>query len=149
MGKDALPKLACMETSTLVITEPAVCLVDSDPAVRDSLQGLVALHGQAVRCYSTARAFLEEVSLVPVRCVICEARLPDRRGIDVYLALLSRGLKLPFALLVSRDIDRIRHEADYCGIALVVPKPIMNPVPLMEFIRDHLQGADLGMAHER
>lgn len=138
-----------MEAPALVITEPAVCLIDSDPAVRDSLKGLASLYGQTVRCYSTARAFLDEVSLVPVRCVICEARLPDRRGIDVYLTLLSRGMSLPFALLVSRDLERIRLEAEVCGIPLVVTKPIMNPVPLIEFIGDHVDGLNIGVARER
>lgn len=137
-----------METPALVITEPAVCLIDSDPAVRDSLQGLASLYGQTVRCFSTARAFLDEVAYIPVRCVICEARLPDKRGIDVYMALLTRGLNLPFVLLVSRDTERVRAEAEYCGITLVLPKPIMNALPLIEFIRDHVD-APQGALRER
>jgi FixJ family two-component response regulator len=125
----------------VVFTEPAVCLLDSDPAVRDSVHALVGLHGQSIRCYSTARGFLDEVLRIPVRCVICEARLPDQRGIDVYLDLLDRGYRLPFALLVSRDLERVRSEAALCGISLVIAKPIQSATPLIEFINQHLQSA--------
>lgn len=129
-----------MDTSSLVIAEPAVCLIDSDPAVRDSIQELASLYGHRVRCFSTARTFLDEVHLIAVRCVICEARLPDQRGIEVFMTLTSRGLDLPFVLLVSRDKERILAEAEDCGIPLVVPKPIMDALPLINFIRAQFAG---------
>jgi FixJ family two-component response regulator len=137
-----------METSVLVIAEPAVCLVDSDPAVRDSLQNLAALYGQTVRCFSTARAFLDDLHGQPVRCVICEARLPDQRGVDVHMTLLAWGLRLPFALLVSRDIERVTTDATARGIDLVVPKPIMDVSPLLDFIREHASAMAFGAVRE-
>ena len=114
--------------------EPSVCLIDGDPAVRDSLRSLAALYGQSVLCYATARAFLEDLSRVSVRCVVCEAQLPDRPGIDVLQALIGRGYRVPFALLVSRDLGRMQAEASDRGIHLVVAKPILDAGLLIEFI---------------
>jgi len=125
---------ASMETAAFLVPQPFVCLIDSDPAVRDSVRGLASLYGQTVRCYATARAFLDEVDRLSVRCVVCEARLPDMRGVDVYLALRERGLGFPFALLVSRDFVQAKAEASAAGIGLVVPKPILDVESLIDFI---------------
>ncbi len=126
-----------MKSGTITVTEPSVCLIDADPAVRDSLRSLAALYGQQVRCYSTARTFLDDLEGLPVGCVVCEARLPDERGIEVYLSMLDRGFRVPFALLVSRDLEQMQTEATYFGINLVVPKPILDVQELMNFIREH------------
>lgn len=126
-----------MKSGNITVTEPSVCLIDADPAVRDSLRSLAALYGQPVRCYSTARTFLDDLVHLPVRCVVCEARLPDERGIEVHLTMIDRGFRVPFALLVSRDFARMETEATYFGINLVVQKPILNVQALMDFIREH------------
>lgn len=139
-----MPSLRCMKNGSTTVTEPSVCLIDADPAVRDSLRSLAALYGQSVRCYSTARTFLDDLVHLPVRCVVCEARLPDERGIEVHLTMIDRGYQVPFALLVSRDFDQMQTEANYFGINLVIQKPIIDVRALMEFIRQHsgtVQGA--------
>jgi len=133
-----------MKSGSITVTEPSVCLIDADPAVRDSLRGLAALYGQSVRCYSTARTFLDDLVHLPVRCVVCEARLPDDRGIEVHLTMIDRGYRVPFALLVSRDFGQMTTEATYFGIDLVIRKPILDVQALMDFIRQHsgiVQGA--------
>ena len=126
-----------MKSGIITVTEPSVCLIDADPAVRDSLRSLAALYGQSVRCYSTARTFFDDLVHLPIRCVVCEARLPDDRGIEVHLRMIDRGFQVPFALLVSRDFARMKTEATYFGINLVIPKPILDIQALMDFIRKH------------
>lgn len=145
VGPGVLFMLTDMKILPLVVAEPSICLVDSDPAVRDSLRGLFSLYGQTVRCYSTARAFLDEVDLIPVRCVICEARLPDQSGIDVHKTLLSRGLDVPFVLLVSRDAERVRSKAGYSGIPLVLSKPVLDALPLIEFIGEYREETEVAL----
>lgn len=133
-----------MKSGSIIVTEPSVCLIDADPAVRDSLRSLAALYGQPVRCYSTARTFLDDLVHLPVRCVVCEAHLPDERGIEVHLMMIERGYRVPFALLVSRDFGQKQTEANYFGIDLVIQKPIIDARALMDFIRQHsgtVQGA--------
>jgi FixJ family two-component response regulator len=126
-----------MTSESTSVMEPSVCLIDADPAVRDSLRSLAALYGQPVRCYSTARTFLDDLVHLPVRCVVCEARLPDERGIEVYLTMIERGYRVPFALLVSRDFGQMQTEATYFGINLVIQKPILEVQALIDFIRQH------------
>lgn len=132
-----MTSLRSMKSRNNTVTEPSVCLIDADPAVRDSVRSLAALYGQPVRCYPTARAFLDDLVHLPVRCVVCEARLPDERGIEVHLTMIDRGFRVPFALLVSRDFARMETEATFFGINLVIPKPITNVQALMDFIRQH------------
>lgn len=66
----------------------------------------------------------------------------------MHLAMVDRGLRVPFALLVSRDFGRMQTEAAYFGINLVVAKPILDVKALMDFIREHsgtVQGTASGV----
>ena len=70
-----------------------VCIVDADPAVRDSLASVIDLHGLPVRCYATGTQFLTETRRVlQVRSVLCDAQLPDLSGLDVYRQLVALGV---------------------------------------------------------
>ncbi len=125
---------ADMETA-LVSAEPALCLIDSDPAVRDSVGGLVSLFGHPVLCFANAWSFLGEIDRLRVRGVICEATLPDTTGVDVFRVLVDHGLHVPFALLVSRRMAHVEANARRLGIDLVLYKPILDFERLLAFIR--------------
>ncbi len=103
-----------------------ICVIDGDPAVRDSLETLMNLNGHDVATYATGRAFLDEVDPPKTKCVVCEAKLPDTTGFAIFEALRERTLETPFALLVSHD-DRATYErARRIGISHVFDKPLVN-----------------------
>ena len=119
------------------IKEPVVCVVDGDPAVRDSLQYLCDSSGFAARGFSTQAAFLrmlDDCSVTYFKCVICEAQLPDGSGVELFQQLKQRGLELPFALMVSRNSRSATLSAARVGIEYVWLKPLVDRDPLLAFL---------------
>ena len=112
--------------------EPAICVVDSDPAVRDSLLYLCRANGYPARSFSTGTAFLGTLGEVNARSVICEAELPDGSGVWVWQSLRERGVDVPFALLVSRSSQLREYEA--MEINCILSKPISDTTPLLGFL---------------
>ena len=114
-----------------------VCVVDGDPAVRDSLQYLCDSSGQPAEGFSTRASFLrmlETEARASVKYVICEAQLPDGWGLELYQHLQRRGLFLPFALLVSRNAASAVHIAAQVGIQWVWHKPLVDRTRLIDFL---------------
>ncbi len=103
-----------------------VCVIDGDPAVRDSLATLMSLNGHDVATYATGSAFLDELDPPKTKCVVCEAELPDTTVFAIFQALRERTFETPFALLVSHD-DRVTYDkARRIGIIHVFDKPLVN-----------------------
>jgi FixJ family two-component response regulator len=117
--------------------QPVVCVVDGDPAVRDSLQYLCDSSGHMAKGFSTQAAFLrmlDDVQEIFPKCVICEAQLPDGSGVDLYQTLKQRGVEIPFALLISRSSVITAPSARRAGIEYVWPKPLVDRTPLIAFL---------------
>ena len=74
-----------------------VCVIDGDPAVRDSLETLMMLNGHEVATYATGMAFLNELDPPKIKCVVCEAELPDTTGFAIFETLREQNFEAPFA----------------------------------------------------
>ena len=119
------------------VEEPIVCVVDGDPAVRDSLQYLCDSNGFSAMGFATQAAFLrmlDQTQADLLRCVICEAQLPDGGGVELFETLKQRGFNLPFALMVSRSSVAAAKHASQAGIEYVLPKPLVDRSPLISFL---------------
>lgn len=123
-----------MELLNLAPSNPVVCVVDGDPAIRDSLAYLYHSNGHVVQGFSTAGAFLRQVDALFAKCVICEAQLPDVSGVQLYLNLKERGIDVPFALLVSRALSVETAAANRAGIDFVLQKPLTQYAGLTRFL---------------
>jgi FixJ family two-component response regulator len=112
-----------------------VCVIDGDPAVRDSLQYLCISQGYPAIGFSTCAAFLRMLdNQMCARSVICEAQLPDGSGLELFQELRRRGLQMPFALLMSRvSLPALTH-ATRLGVEYVWPKPLVDRAPLIQFL---------------
>ena len=111
-----------------------VCLVEADPAIRDSLTTLLDLNGYEVRTFATGSAFLRSIGREDdILCVVCEAQLPDVSGLDVHEALQRYADTIPFALLISRRDDKIIDTARRRGITRYFLKPLVYR-HLIEFV---------------
>jgi len=108
------------------MAEAWVYLVDADPAVRDSLTTLMGLNGFEVRTFSTGTAFLRSLDGELMRCVICEADLPDTNGIQIFNDLRDTNRLAPFALLVSRQNQATVRSARAAGITRIFQKPLVH-----------------------
>ncbi|XOV83349.1 MAG: response regulator [bacterium] len=112
-----------------------VCVIDGDPAVRDSLQYLSSSQGYPALGFSTCAAFLRMLdNQMHARSVICEAQLPDGNGLDIFQELRRRGMQVPFALLMSRfSLPALAH-ATRLGVEYIWPKPLVDRAPLIKFL---------------
>lgn len=117
--------------------DPLVCVVDGDPAVRDSLQYLSGSRGYAAVGFATSAAFLRMLDTgTNAKCVICEAQLPDGNGLELFQELRRRGLQMPFALMVSRVSLTALNHATRLGVQYIWSKPLIDRTPLIEFLDD-------------
>lgn len=117
----------------LSVDHHRIVVIDGDPAVRDSLATLMALEDHTVTTYATAAAFLRDLDDRSIRCVICEADLPDRSGLEVFLLLRERHPETRFALLMSHKDPQLLARARQLGILDIFPKPLVHR-SLVDFV---------------
>lgn len=104
---------------------PLVCVIDPDPAVRDSAYTLFQTQPVQVMTFAGVCAFWEAIGCTRPTCVIAEVELPDGDGIELYIQLLHRHPDMPFALLLSRETGAAPHRARAQGIRAVYQKPLL------------------------
>ena len=102
-----------------------VCIIDGDPAVRDSLATVVGLDGHRALTFASGNEFLEQAKATH-QCIVCEAELPDMTGLAIYQALQPHIPQMRFALLVSRTNLGVAAQANRLGISHVFFKPLVN-----------------------
>jgi len=103
-----------------------VCVIDGDPAVRDSLATLIRLIGREVLTYATGREFLDARDSRAIDCVVCEAELPDTNGLDLFRAFRATHPYARFALLQSRTNRVAAAVAKRSGVDAVFHKPLVH-----------------------
>lgn len=111
-------------------TASVVHVVDGDSAVRDSLTTLLDLNGFKVESFATGNAFMKQLltgaqTALP-EWVVCEANLPDGRGIDLFARMREQDASTRFILLVSRRDPKIVQCAKNAGIEQVYQKPLVH-----------------------
>ena len=114
-------------------TKLTVCVVDGDPAVRDSLATALNMNGYPVHTFPTGQAIIDAAANTPCSCVVCEAELPDTTGVSVFHALQPLGLH--FALLISNNNPELVSDATRAGIDHIFFKPLVNR-RLLSFIAE-------------
>ncbi|MEM6710283.1 MAG: response regulator [Pseudomonadota bacterium] len=113
---------------------PAVRVVESDAAVRDSICGLLELWDIEAYSFSRGEAFLEDFRHLPGGIVLCAAELPDMHGLDVYEAVIDEAPGTEFALLISRRVRDTAIEAQLAGVTNILHKPVIDTEQLLEFV---------------
>ena len=81
-----------------------VYVVDDDEAVRDSLTWLLESNGYAVKCQSSAEAFLQSLQnddKKTVSCLILDVRMPGMSGLELQERLISESIPMPIAFITG------------------------------------------------
>jgi DNA-binding NtrC family response regulator len=105
-----------------------VGLLEDDPIMGESLVQRLTLEGTVVRWWTTGREALAEIERARPEAVICDIRLPDMSGEDVFRAVADHAAAPPFLFITGYgDIDQavslIRS-----GAADYLTKPFEMPV---------------------
>jgi two-component system response regulator FixJ len=112
-----MPKIGCSDQMRLV------CVVDDDPAVRDSLGVMLESHGFDVLTYGSGAEFLEDARHHRAGCLIVDYHMPKMNGLDTVDALHGRGTTLPTILISGRLDGALTEQAQRLGLVAILHKP--------------------------
>lgn len=83
-----------------------VGLVEDDPIMGESLVQRLALEGTIVRWWKTGQEAISELERARPEAIICDIRLPDMNGEDVFRQLASMPETPPFLFITAfSDVD--------------------------------------------
>jgi FixJ family two-component response regulator len=81
----------------------AVCLVDDDPLVLNSLRHLLASDGIATRSFDKAETFLAHIEVNPVALVVLDIWMERVTGLDVLARLCVGSPQTRVIVITARD----------------------------------------------
>lgn len=110
------------------MTDPAttkhkICVLDDDPAVRQSLRFLLETHGFKVRTFNAAVTLLTSIERDDVDCLVIDYRLPHMDGLDVAARLRQRQVAAPIVLMTGYPNQHMTEKAAAAGIDYILFKP--------------------------
>jgi DNA-binding NtrC family response regulator len=91
----------------MLLERRVIGLLEDDPIMGESLVQRLALEGTVVRWWKTGQEALSEIERARPEAVVCDLRLPDMSGEDVFRAVVDRDAAPPFLFITGYgDIDQ-------------------------------------------
>ncbi|MGD8346443.1 MAG: response regulator [Lysobacterales bacterium] len=104
-------------------TEPLVCIIDDDEAIRESLR-LLLYAGDLTSCYfESADAFLAAGEIPPIDCMLLDIRMPGTDGLELFRILQTRQLGFPVIFITGHGDIPLAVEAIKQGAYDFLTKP--------------------------
>jgi len=100
-----------------------VFVVDDDPQVRASIQGLLKSAGLRSECFETAEQFLQRQPPGGPCCLIVDVSLPGISGLDFQQQLKSTGLQIPIVFITAHGDIPMTVKAMKSGAVEFLTKP--------------------------
>lgn len=100
-----------------------VFVVDDDPQVRASIQGLLKSAGLRSECFETAEQFLQRQPRGGPSCLIVDVSLPGISGLDFQQQLKKAGLQIPIVFITAHGDIPMTVKAMKSGAVEFLPKP--------------------------
>lgn len=111
-----------------------VFVIDNDPDALQSAETLLATNGFDVRCFQTMKAFLDNVDVESVGCIITDLHIPDVDGVELQkILLLSRSTLTVIVVTGHADVE-LTVELMRRGAVSVLIKPC-SPPALMDAVK--------------
>ena len=104
-------------------TDPIVCVIDDDEAVRRSLERLVRSVHIAVETFASAQEFLQRKLGDRPTCLIVDVRMPGLSGLDLQEDLLAHGLTQPIIFITGHGTIPMSVRAMKAGAIHFLQKP--------------------------
>lgn len=111
-----------------------ICVIDTDPAVLDSMEAFIQTLGQRVQTFQCGRELQECWPAADLSHIICAAQLQDMQGVELYRWLRSNDCGIPFGLSVSAHQHALIDAAARAGIEHIFRKPLLEAQALVDFI---------------
>ena len=100
-----------------------VFVVDDDPQVRASIQGLLKSAGLRSECFETAEQFLQRQPPDGPSCLIVDVSLPGISGLDFQQQLKKAGLQIPIVFITAHGDISMTVKAMKSGAVEFLTKP--------------------------
>jgi len=100
-----------------------VFVVDDDPHVRASIQGLLKSAGLRSECFETAEQFLQRQPPDRPSCLIVDVSLPGISGLDFQQELKKAGLQIPIVFITAHGDIQMSVKAMKSGAVEFLTKP--------------------------
>jgi FixJ family two-component response regulator len=100
-----------------------VFVVDDDPQVRASIQGLLKSYGLRSECFETAEQFLQRQPPDGPSCLIVDVSLPGISGLDFQQQLKKAGLQIPMVFITAHGDIPMTVKAMRSGAVEFLTKP--------------------------
>ncbi len=107
----------------MTVDAPTVFIVDDDADMRDSLAYLMRSVGLTTAVYSTAHDFFAAYQREMPGCLVCDVRMPDMSGLELYERLVAEGSALPVIFMTAYADVPMAIRALKSGAVEFVEKP--------------------------
>ena len=128
-----------------MVIEPAmtekqsvVCVVDDDPAVRDSLSWLLSSVDLDVETFSSAQEFIDAYDPDQQGCVLVDVRMPGMSGLELQEELSARGTNLPVIVITGHSDVQMAVRAMKAGAFDFIEKPL-NDQALLDLVQKAIE----------
>jgi len=100
-----------------------VFVVDDDPSIRRSIQGLLKSVGLRSEAFGSAKDFLARSPAEGPSCLILDVRLPGVSGLDFQRELTNAGIQIPIIFVTAHGDIPMSVRAMKSGAVEFLPKP--------------------------
>jgi RNA polymerase sigma factor (sigma-70 family) len=112
------------------MADSTVFIVDDDALVRRSLERLIHSVGLQVKCFASAKEFLECRRPEGAACIVLDVRMPGLSGLDLQSELASAGLDMPVVFVTGHGTVPMSVRAMKAGAVDFLQKPFDDQVLL-------------------
>ena len=126
-------------------TTPVVFVVDSDPAVRETLEPLLSSAGWAPRMIASAEEFLEQPREMTPACLLLELALPGLSGLDLQRLVRDRP-ELPIIFMSAHADIPTTVRAMKGGAFEFLTKPYVRDV-LLDAVGSAIERSHAALRH--
>lgn len=117
---------------------PCVYIVDDDAEIRDSFAYLLRSVNIETRVFRSATEFLYEYQHDWPGCLVCDVRMPDMSGLELYERLTQAGATLPVIFMTAYADVPMAIRALRSGALEFVEKPF-NAQSMLERVQRALE----------
>jgi FixJ family two-component response regulator len=117
---------------------PTVFIVDDDPDVRASIQGLLKTVGLRSEAFASPQEFLRRPRFDGPSCMVLDVRLPDLSGLDFQRKLAESGVQMPIIFITGYGDIPMSVKAMKMGAVEFLTKPFRDQ-DLLDAIQQALE----------
>jgi FixJ family two-component response regulator len=100
-----------------------ISVIDDDPSIRSSTEGLLRSYSYHVRLFNSADEFLASADLQDCDCIVSDVQMPGKSGYDLLAELARLRLPIPVVLITAYFDKAAAAKAKTAGAACILPKP--------------------------